>query len=129
MDIASYLDNITPNNASLFQKLAINDCEERYILFKWFNNNYMKVNSDKSHLLISWNIWKVLTIIDNNCIQSEDTHELLVITIDSKLTFATHNIKLCKKASQNLSDLPQISYYMTIDKVIWPLIEFLIILP
>ena len=48
----------------------------------------MKVNSDKSHLLMSRN--KSVANIDNNCIESEDIHELLGITIDSKLTFETY---------------------------------------
>ena len=38
-----------------------------------------------SHLLMSRN--KAITNIDNNRIQTEDIHELLEITIDSKLTF------------------------------------------
>ena len=55
----------------------------------------MKVNSDKSHLLMSGN--KAITNIDNNRIEYEDIHELLGITIDSKLTFEIHTNKLCKK--------------------------------
>ena len=30
-----------------------------FILFEWFNNNYMKVNSDMSHLLMSENFFKI----------------------------------------------------------------------
>ena len=41
-----------------------------------------------SHLLMSRN--KAITNIDNNRIQTEDIHELLEITIDSKLTFEIH---------------------------------------
>ena len=41
-----------------------------------------------SHLLVSRN--KAITNIDNNHIQTEDIHELLEITIDSKLTFEIH---------------------------------------
>ena len=71
----------------LTQELVINNLEESSsILFKWFNNNYMKVNSDKSHFKMSGNK-KAITTIDNNCIKSQDVHELLRITIDSKLTF------------------------------------------
>ena len=55
--------------------------ETSSILFKWFNKNYMKVNSDKSHLLMSGN--KTVANIDNNRIEFEDIHELLGITIDS----------------------------------------------
>ena len=41
-----------------------------------------------SHRVMSRN--KAITIIDNNRIQTEDIHELLGITIDSKLTFEIH---------------------------------------
>ena len=41
-----------------------------------------------SHRAMSRN--KAITIIDNNRIQTEDIHELLGITIDSKLTFEIH---------------------------------------
>ena len=44
----------------------------------------MKVNIDKSHLLISGN--KAIINIDNKCIESEDIHEVHGITIDSKMT-------------------------------------------
>ena len=97
-DKASYADDSTPYNANLTQELVINELEKTFpILFKRFNNNYMKVNSDKSQLLTSEN--KANTNIDNNPIESEDIHELLRITIDSKLTLETHNNKLYKKAS------------------------------
>ena len=58
----------------------------------------MKVNSDKIHFLMSRT--KALRNIDNDPIESEDTHELFGITVDSKLTCKTHINKLCKKASQ-----------------------------
>ena len=79
-DLASYVDVTIPLSVNLTQKLVINKLKESSsILSKWFYNNFMKVNSDKSHFLIA--------NIDNNCIESEDVHELLVITTDSKLMF------------------------------------------
>ena len=52
--IESHADNITPYNVNLTQTLVINKLEERsLIFFKWFNNIYMKDNSDKGH-----NAWK-----------------------------------------------------------------------
>ena len=74
----------------------------------------MKANSDKSHLLMSGN--KAIRIIDNNRIESEDTHELLGITIDSKLTLETHINKFYKKASQKLNAPARTSNYITYDK-------------
>ena len=114
-DIANYADDTKPYNVNLTQELVINDLEETSsILLKWFNNNYMKVNSDKSHLLRSGN--KAITNIDNNRIESEDTHELLGITTISKRTFKTQINELCKKASQKLNALARISNSVTFDK-------------
>ena len=49
-DIASYADDTTPYYASSTKELIITKLEESFsILFKWFNNDYMKVNIDKSH--------------------------------------------------------------------------------
>ena len=115
-DIASYADDTTPYNANLSQELVINKLDETSsTLFKWFNNNYMKVNSDKSHLLMSGNK-KAIANIDNNCIKFENVHELLGITIDSKLTFENVINKICKETSQKLNALSRISFYMTFDK-------------
>ena len=62
-DIACYEDDTTPYNGNLTQELVINELEETSsILFKWFNNNFMKVNSDKSHLVMSGN--KAIANID-----------------------------------------------------------------
>lgn len=74
----------------------------------------MKLNRDQSHLLMSGN--KSIADIDNNCIKSKDTHELLRITIDSKLIFETCINNFCKKASQKLKALAVISNHLNFDK-------------
>lgn len=58
---------------------------------------------------------KAIATIVVNCIESENLHELLGLTIHSKLTFESHN-KLCKKASQKLNAFAEISNYMAFDK-------------
>ena len=74
----------------------------------------MKLNKDKSHLLMSAN--KSIADIDNNRIKSKDTHELLLITIESKLIFETYINNFCKKSSQKLKDLAGISNHLNFDK-------------
>ena len=70
-DIANYADNSTPYNAGENIEFVVNNLEQSsLILFKRFNNNYMKVNADKSHLLVSGNVIAV-TRIDNNHIESK----------------------------------------------------------
>ena len=75
----------------------------------------LKVNSDNSHLLISGNK-KAIANVNKNCIESEDIPELPRIPIDQKLTFENHINKFCKRASQKLNTLAQISNYMAFDK-------------
>ena len=71
-DIANYADDSTPYCAAKSAKSVVNNLEQSStILFKWLNNNYMKVNTGKSHLLLSGNS-RATTTIDNSNIESED---------------------------------------------------------
>ena len=75
----------------------------------------MKVNTGKSHILLSGNSRATATI-DNSDIASEDEQVLLGITIDSKLTFENHINSICKKSSQKSNSLARIAPYMNIQK-------------
>ena len=115
-EIANYADDSTPFSAQCSHQAVIEDLEKSSaILFNWLKSNYMKVNTDKSHLLLSGNI-KLTKNIDNNIIESEEKQELLDVIIDSRLTFEEHVNNLCKKASQKLNALARISSYMDIPK-------------
>ena len=82
-DIANYTDGSTPCNADKNIEFVVNNLEQSSsILFKWLNDNYMKVNTDKSHLLVSGNV-RATAKIDNNYIEYEKEQMLLGITIDS----------------------------------------------
>ena len=71
-DIANYADDSTPYCAGKSAEFVVNNLEQSSaILFEWLNNNYMKVNTGKSHLLLSGNSRATATI-DNSCIESED---------------------------------------------------------
>ena len=112
-DIANYADDSTPYCAGKSAEFVVNSLEQSSaILFEWFNNYYMKVNTDKSHLLLSGNSRATATI-DNSYIESEDEQVLLGITIDSNLTFENHINSICKKASQKLNTLARIAPYMS----------------
>ena len=55
-DIVNYADDSTPYCAGKSAESVVNNLEQSStILFKWLNNNYMKVNTSKSHLLLSGN--------------------------------------------------------------------------
>ena len=56
-DIANYADDSTPCNADKnVESVVINLKYSSSILFKWLNDNYMKMNTCKSHLLVSGNV-------------------------------------------------------------------------
>ena len=65
----------------------------------WFQNNCVKVNPDKFHLLLSN---KKIHQVDicNEKLSSTYSEKLLGIKIDNKLTFEEDVEELCKKASQ-----------------------------
>ena len=115
-DIANYADDSTPYCEGKSAEFVVNNLEQSSaILFEWLNNNYMKVNAGKSHLLLSGNSRATATI-DNSYIESEDEQVLLGITIDSNLTFENHINSICKKASQKLNALARIAPYMNTQK-------------
>ena len=115
-EIANYADDSTPFSAKRNHQLVIEELENSSsILFKWLKTNYMKVNTDKSHLLLSGNTC-LTSNIDNNLIESEKEQVLLGVTIDSNLSFEKHINNICKKASHKLNALARISGYMNIHK-------------
>ena len=74
--------------------------EDASLLSPWFENNYMKVNGDKSHLLIFGSKdGEVSASISGSLIQESDEEKLLGVTLDRKLNFKNHVSNLCKKAS------------------------------
>ena len=111
-----YADDSTPHCAGKNAEYVVNNLEQSStILFEWLNNNYMKINTGKSHLLLSGNSRATATI-DNSYIESEDKQVLLGITIDSNLTVESHINSICKKANQKLNALARIAPYMNIHK-------------
>ena len=69
-DIANYADNFTPYCAGKSAEFAVSNLEQSStILFELLSNNYIKVNTSKSHLLLSDNSRATATI-DNRYTES-----------------------------------------------------------
>ena len=77
------MDDITPYAIDTDTKTVINTLEEDvFTLMKWFNDNYMKLNKDKCHHLISNHDEDVSAIIGNKLIKGKTSLKLLgIITI------------------------------------------------
>ena len=86
-DIANKADDPTQHCADKSTEFVVNDLvQSSAIFFEWLNNNCMKVNTAKSHLLLSGSSRATATI-DNSYIELESEPVLLGITVDSNLTF------------------------------------------
>ena len=97
LDIASYADDTTIYTVSEKKESVIRALEtSSSLLFGWFNNNFMKANSDKSHLIMSC-AEATTAVIDGLPIDSSKTEVLLGITIDHELKFDNHVNHLRKK--------------------------------
>ena len=84
---------------------------------EWFENNYIKLNEDKCHLLAAGHRYETLwTNIGETRIWQSKNEKLLGLTIDRNLNFAEHVFPLGKKAGRKLSALSRISNYMSFEK-------------
>ena len=115
-DIASYADDNTPYVIADNIDGVIKSLEEASeILFKWFNDNLMRINADKCHLLVSTNN-TVKIKIGNFDITNSKSEKLLGVKFDHKLSFDDHISELCKKASRKIHALSRVASYMNISK-------------
>ena len=116
LDIVSYADDTTIYTVKENKESVINALEASSLpLFTWFNNNFMKANSDKSHILLSCN--EPFTALINGFFIESNTKEILLgITIDRDLKFDEHVNNLCKKACQKLHALVRLAPFMNVEK-------------
>ena len=110
VDIANYADDNTPHSSNKNLNKVLHDLEKiSNTLFKWFTDNLLKANPEKSHLLtnstqeIQINIGEI-TISNSKC------EKLLHIYFDNTLTFEPHVRSLWKKTSQKLNSFARTAY-------------------
>ena len=122
LDIVSYADDRTIYTVKENKESVIYTLEALSLpLFTWFNNNFMKANSYKRHII--WSCSEPSTaLIDGSSIESNTKEILLGITIDRDLKFDEHVNNLCKKACQKLNALVRLAPFMNVDKK-WMIME------
>ena len=91
--------------------------KDTLLLSEWFSDNFMKLNEEKSHLLIFGAKNDGMTLnIGTSQISESESEKLLGVTLDSKLNSNVHVNKVCMKASQKLYALARVSNYMDTEK-------------
>ena len=114
--LANYADETTRYTGGKNTQDVITSLENcALVLFKWFENNLTKANSDKSHLLLS-TLTSSTVSINGGIIKNSESEKLFGVMIDYELSFEEHLSKICDKASQKLNALAHISLYMNIDQ-------------
>ena len=88
-DICNFADETTPYVYSKSLQFVLTKLKEySNIATEWFENNYMKINSDKCRLFVSGHKYEHLWAkIGNDKIWETRTVKLLGITIDNELKF------------------------------------------
>ena len=87
------------------------------LAIEWFENNYMKLNADKCHLLLSGFKHQLHWVdVGKDRIWESSCEKLLGINIDRNLRFNLHVAKICRKASQKLTALGRLSRLLPLHK-------------
>ena len=116
VDIASYADDNTPYVIADDINGVITSLEQTSkALFEWFENNLLKSNADKCHLLVSSSDAVNLRVSEYD-IKNSECEKLLGVKFDNKLTFEKHITDICRKASRKIYALARIAPYMDLSK-------------
>ena len=115
-DFASYGDDNTPYALGDSIDDVIKSLEDDSItLFKWLQDNQMKANNDKYHLITSKQSCMNLKIGNIN-IENSTCEKLLGVEVDNNLNFIEHLDGIIKKAGRKVSDLSRIFLFMDLTK-------------
>ena len=80
---------------------------------KWFHENFMVLNPDKSHFMVLGDSNFTCSFTCNRTtIETSKEEKVLGITIDDKLTFTSHLGNIIKKANQKLHALSKVKCCM-----------------
>ena len=116
--IANYADDNHLYNSNEDLNVLKNVLEnDTAVAIKWFEDNYMNANADKFHSMIlnrKGNIDTSIYVGDIK-LSSEDTVNVLGITLDSKLKFDAHVSILARRASQQINVLKRMSKFLSLD--------------
>ena len=87
------------------------------LAIRWFENNYMKLNTDKCRLIVSgYKHEQVWANIETDVTWEGNDVNILGVAIDRDLKFHKHVLKVCSKANQNLSALSRVTNLLSFSK-------------
>ena len=110
-NICSYADDTTLHVCDLdLEAVLLSLQHDAMIAIEWFESNYMKINADKCHLILSGFRHQMHSIdLGGFKIWESREEKLLGVKIDNELRFNSHVLTICKEANRKLSALGRIS--------------------
>ena len=116
--VCNFADDTTPFVCDLELNTALNKLgENSAIALTLFEINYMKLNSDKCHLLVSGHHYEEMFVnIGKDIIWESKTVKVLGITIDKELKFDKYINQLCSKTNKKLNVLSRMRSFMSVEK-------------
>ena len=115
-EACNFADNTTFFACEKDLNSLINRLEHDSLLaIEWFENNYMKLNQEKCHLLVSGNKFEnIWAEIDRVKIWESPKQKLLCVFIDQDLSFHGYVSSLRRKAGKKLSASARLSHCMSL---------------
>ena len=94
-DVCNYADDTTPFVCDESLENVVAKLEhDSEVAISWFESNYMKLNTDKCHLLMAGNKYEQMWVqLGEKKIWEHKTVKLLGVIIDSQLKFDSHVLK------------------------------------
>ena len=118
MNVCNFANDTTPFVCNLNLGVVLTLLEEcSELVIAWFQNNYMKLNTDKCHLLVAGHKFEHTWVrVGPDKIWEDHSVKLLGVSIDNELNFDKHVLSIIKKLNSKLSALSRLTKFMTLQK-------------
>ena len=125
-NVCNYADDTTLHTSDQSLQVVLDHLENDSLLaIKWFEDNYMKLNPDKCHLLVAGHKYEKVSVkVGNETILESREEKLLGIKIDNNLKFKTHIYEICKKAGSKLTAIARQCNMLSFEKLRTLLLSF-----
>ena len=116
IDTANFIDDNTSYLSSKNVKDVIESLQWALVsLYRWLENNLVKVNADKCNFLVSTSQEVKLNVNTFN-IKNSDREKLLGVKFDSNPRFDQHIRDLLRRASRKIYALDRVTPFMNLSK-------------
>ena len=107
LNVYNFADDTTPFVCDLNLEVVLTQLEEcSELVIAWFQNNYMKLNTDKCHLLVAGHKFDHTWVrVGPDKIWENHSIKLLGVSIDNELKFDKHVLNIIKKATIKIDQI------------------------